>query len=63
MKRIFSIKKQVFNLIANEDSDSDIDAGDEKKNFHRFLSIRNQTFIRRMSEYVNLHRIVSFLEE
>ena len=46
------------------DSDSDADEGtEEKENFRRFLSTRNQVFIRRMSEYINLHRVVSFLEQ
>lgn len=63
LTNIFSIKKKVFDLISN-DMDSDSDEGaEEKENFRRFLNSRNQVLIRRMSEYVNLHRIVSWLEE
>ena len=64
MKLVFSVKEKVYNLISNDlDSDSDADAGEEEKaNFRRFLSSRNQTFIQRMSEYVNLHRVIANLE-
>ena len=64
LKLVFSVKEKVYNLISNDlDSDSDADAGEEEKaNFRRFLSSRNQTFIQRMSEYVNLHRVIANLE-
>lgn len=58
------MKDQVYNLITNDlDSDSDADCTEEKENFRRFLSSRNQRFISRMSEYVNLNQVVSYLEE
>ena len=65
LRSIFSIKDKVFALISNGlDSDSDADAGtEEKENFRRFLNARHQKFIQQMSEYVNLHRVVSYLEE
>ena len=55
----------MYKLISNDmDSDSDADeCTEEKENFRRFLSQRNQTFISRMSEYINLHSVVSILEE
>lgn len=53
----------MYRLISNE-VDSDEDEGtEEKENFRRFLSSRNQTFIKRMSEFINLHIVVSYLEK
>ena len=45
------------------DSDSDEQETEEKENFDKFLISRNQYFMQRMSEYVNLRRIIQFLEE
>ena len=42
LTNIFAIKKQVFELISNDDMDSDSDEGaEEKENFRRFLNSRN----------------------
>lgn len=72
---IFGIKERVYasiikgkdneNESANSDSDDDDDdiGIEERNNFRRFLSTRNQGFIREMSEFVNLHKVVLYLEE
>ena len=68
LSQIFSIKRKVFEFIASNDfaadSDSDSQEGtEEKENFRRFIISRHQHFIKRMSEYVNLHHIVGVLEK
>ena len=59
LKNIYSVKKRVQDLLASNkfgDSDSDFEEGtEERENFRRFCNLRNQVFIRRMSEYVNLN--------
>ena len=65
LKSVLSVKQKVFQLISNDfESDSDIDTGvEEKENFRRFLNSRNQNFIKRMSEYISLNRVLVYLEE
>ena len=54
----------MYKLISSENRSDSEDLGmEEKENFRRFLSVRNQGFIREMGEYINLNKIVLFLEE
>ena len=62
IEHFFGIKKKVFSQ--QEDmSDSDDEGTEEKANFKRFLINRNQYFLQRMSEYVNLRRIFDKLRD
>jgi len=36
---------------------------EERMSFEKFLVIRNQYFMQRMSEYINLKEIIEFLKE
>jgi len=46
------------------DSDSDeASEPEEMENFEKFLASKNQAFMQKMSEYVNLRKIINFLEE
>ena len=66
LKIMFSTEDNVYKLLKSKHED-DIDyeppSREEKANFHRFLSLRHQSFIQQMSEYINLKKIVSFLED
>ena len=76
LKSLFSIEEDVCNKrkrsqnldindYDNESSEEVSSSGDseERANFLRFLSLRNQKMIKHMSEYVHLYKIVSFLED
>ena len=43
---------------AELDSSSEEEQTEEKENFDRFLASKNQYFMQRMSEYVNLRKII-----
>lgn len=53
---IYGIRQRVF------DSQKDLKNKD-KNNYSIFLMIRTQEFMKKMSEYVNLRKIIQFLEE
>ena len=67
LEHFFGIKNKVFMQIPDDDdsdsSDSNNHGNEEKVNFKRFLMKRNQYFLQRMSEYVNLRRIFEKLQE
>mmetsp|Transcript_13766 Transcript_13766/g.18790 ORF Transcript_13766/g.18790 Transcript_13766/m.18790 type:complete len:121 (-) Transcript_13766:649-1011(-) len=67
LKSLFSIQNDVCNKKKGSDAEesdfSDSQDSQEKANFMRFLSSRNQKMIQHMSEYVHLYQIVSFLED
>ena len=67
IQKIFGIKDRVKAIMksgADLDSDSgDEDEPEEMENFEKFLVTKNQYFMQRMSEYVNLRRIIQFLED
>jgi hypothetical protein len=68
IRGLFEVKNEVYKVQANnENSDSDSDSGEEQDrieeryHFEKFLLIRNQTFIQKMAENVNLCRVIQFL--
>jgi uncharacterized protein YfbU (UPF0304 family) len=44
-------------------SSVDLERKDEETHFEKFILIRNQHFMSRMSEHVNLRKVIKFLEE
>lgn len=65
LKSMFSIKDRVYHILESEDAEDNGDnlAEEDRENFRKFLNFRHQLFIQQMSEYVNLNKIVSFLED
>ena len=66
IQQIFGIKERVKTIMkkgADLDSSSEEEQTEEKENFEKFLASKNQYFMQRMSEYVNLRKIIQFLEE
>ena len=72
IKGLFEVKFEVFRLkreLAESEEESQSDDSEEKdrKNeeflFEKFILIRNQHFMSKMSEHVNLREVIKFLEE
>lgn len=72
IKSLFEVKTDVFKRMRdmeNQDSDSDSDSSadrerhEEEMQFEKFVLIRNQHFLSKMSEHVNLRSVISFLEQ
>lgn len=65
IKHFFQIKALVYaKLKGGSDSESEEDHEvEERMTFERFLVIRNQYFMKRMSETINLRLIIQFLQE
>jgi hypothetical protein len=65
IKQLFSIKAEVYEkLKSGSDSDSeDAQEQEERVHFEKFLVIRNQYFMQRMSDHINLKLIIQFLQE
>ena len=67
IQQIFGIKEKVKEILKKA-QDLDSDSGEasepeEIENFEKFLASKNQYFMQKMSEYVNLRKIINFLEE
>jgi len=62
IKGLFGIKTEVYKILDEAESEDSSDDGqeisEERANFEKFLLIRNQFFMQRMSEHVNLRRII-----
>jgi hypothetical protein len=71
IKKLFEVKHQVYKrkreMQADSDNESDSSADrerhEEEMQFEKFVLIRNQYFLQKMSEHVNLNSIISFLED
>ena len=68
IKGLFEVKNEVYKIqLSNENSESESDSDREKEkfeerhHFEKFLLIRNQTFMQKMAENVNLRKVIQFL--
>jgi len=69
IKSLFEVKTEVFRRLREiEDSDGDSDSSadrerhEEEMQFEKFVLIRNQIFLAKMSEHVDLRQVIQFLE-
>ena len=70
IKSLFEVKTEVFKRKREiEDSDGDSDSSadrerhEEEMQFEKFVLIRNQIFLAKMSEHVDLRQVIQFLEQ
>jgi hypothetical protein len=68
IRGLFEVKNEVYKIqTSNENSESDSDSDreqekiEERHHFEKFLLIRNQTFMQKMAENVNLRKVIQFL--
>lgn len=62
-QRVFKKKKEMQDPDSDSDSSADRERHEEEMQFERFVLIRNQIFLQKMSEHVNLRAVIQFLEK
>ena len=65
IRGVFEIKTEVYKIqdkkISNSDSDLNEEEIEERLHFEKFLLIRNQIFMQKMAENVDLRMVINFI--
>jgi len=60
--KVFKRKREMEEPDEESDSSADRERHEEEMQFEKFVLIRNQHFLGKMSEHVNLRSVIAFLE-